>query len=42
VGLIDDVGRGSVALDTAIFIYVIEEAPEFLPHIHPASLRRSR
>ena len=35
MGLIDDVGPGSVAVDTAIFIYFIEEAPEFLPHILP-------
>jgi predicted nucleic acid-binding protein len=35
VGLIDDVGPGPVAIDTAIFIYFIEESPEFLPHILP-------
>jgi len=35
VGLISDLGRGPVALDTAIFIYFIEEEPRFLPHIRP-------
>jgi predicted nucleic acid-binding protein len=35
VGLISDVGSGAVALDTAIFIYFIEEQPRFLPHIRP-------
>jgi predicted nucleic acid-binding protein len=35
VGLIEDLGRGPVGLDTAIFIYLIEEHPQFLPHILP-------
>jgi predicted nucleic acid-binding protein len=35
VGLIDDVGRGPVAIDTAILIYFIEEESRFLPHILP-------
>ena len=35
MGLISDVGAGAVALDTAIFIYFIEEEPRFLPHILP-------
>jgi predicted nucleic acid-binding protein len=35
VGLIADLGKGSVGLDTAIFIYLIEEHPQFLPHILP-------
>jgi predicted nucleic acid-binding protein len=35
VGLIDDVGRGAVAIDTAILIYFIEEEPRFLSHILP-------
>lgn len=35
MGLIDDLGHGPVAIDTAIFIYFIEESPEFLPHIMP-------
>jgi len=35
VGLIADLGVGSVAVDTAIFIYFIEENPRFLPKIVP-------
>jgi len=35
VGLISDLGPGPVAVDTAIFIYLIEEEPRFLPHILP-------
>jgi predicted nucleic acid-binding protein len=30
-----DVGRGAVGLDTAVFIYFIEEQPKFLPLIEP-------
>ena len=30
-----DLGRGPVAIDTAIFIYFIEEHPKFLPLIEP-------
>ena len=33
--MIDDVGRGPVAIDTAILIYFIEEESRFLPHILP-------
>lgn len=35
MGLISDLGPGSVALDTSVFIYLIEEEPQFLPHILP-------
>jgi uncharacterized protein len=35
VGFLEDLGRGAVALDTAIFIYFIEEEPRFLPLIKP-------
>jgi predicted nucleic acid-binding protein len=35
VGLIAALGVGSVAVDTAIFIYFIEEHPRFLPVILP-------
>jgi predicted nucleic acid-binding protein len=35
VGLIAEVGAGSVGLDTAIFIYMIEENSEYLPEIVP-------
>ena len=33
--MIDDVGRGPVAIDTAILIYFIEEEPQYLSHILP-------
>ena len=33
MGLIADLSAGAVAVDTAIFIYFIEEEPRFLPHI---------
>src|SRR5215469_10635577 len=33
MGLMADLGRGPVAIDTAIFIYFIEEHPKFLPLI---------
>lgn len=35
MALIDDVGAGPVALDTAVFIYFIEEDERFLPAIAP-------
>jgi predicted nucleic acid-binding protein len=35
VGLIDDVGLGPVGLDTALFVYLIEEQPDYLPVIEP-------
>ena len=35
MGLIADLGRGPVGVDTAIFIYFIEEHPQFLPLIEP-------
>lgn len=35
MGLMADLGAGSVALDTAIFIYFIEENPRFLRIIDP-------
>ena len=35
MGLIADVGRGAVAIDTSIFIYFIEEHPHFLPIVLP-------
>ena len=35
MGLIEDVGAGDVALDTAAFIYFIEEDPRFLQIIRP-------
>jgi predicted nucleic acid-binding protein len=35
VGLIAELGVGSIAVDTAIFIYFIEENPRFLPEILP-------
>ncbi len=35
MGLIEDIGGGPVALDTAVFIYFIEENPRFLPCLEP-------
>lgn len=35
MGLIEDLGGGPVGVDTAIFIYFIEEHPRFLPLIEP-------
>lgn len=31
MGLMEDLGEGPVGLDTAVFIYFIEEHPDFLP-----------
>lgn len=35
MGLIKDIGYGSVCLDTAVFIYFIEENPDYFKIIHP-------
>ncbi|MBI3939544.1 MAG: type II toxin-antitoxin system VapC family toxin [Acidobacteria bacterium] len=35
MGLITDLAPGNVAVDTAVFIYFIEEEPRFLPQILP-------
>ncbi len=35
MGLTEDVGRGPIGLDTAIFIYYIEENPRYLPLVEP-------
>lgn len=35
MGLIADLGQGAVAIDTAIFIYFIEENAQFLPLVRP-------
>ena len=35
MGLMADLGRGPVGVDTAIFIYFIEERAEFLPLVEP-------
>ncbi len=35
MGLMNDIGRGSVGVDTVVFIYFIEEHPQFLPLIEP-------
>ena len=35
MGLMNDLGRGPVGVDTAIFIYFIEEHPTFLPIVEP-------
>jgi predicted nucleic acid-binding protein len=39
VGLIDAVGTGRTAVDTALFIYFIEEDPRYLPAIRPLFLQ---
>ena len=35
MALIDDIGDGPVGIDTAIFIYFIEEDPRYIPTIAP-------
>jgi predicted nucleic acid-binding protein len=35
VGLIDDTGSGSIGLDTAVFIYYLEDAPPWADIIDP-------
>jgi len=35
MGLIADLGPGRIGVDTAIFIYFIEEEPRFLPLVDP-------
>lgn len=35
MGLLSDLGEGPVALDTAVFIYLVEEHPVYLPLIIP-------
>lgn len=35
MGLVDDLGSGPIAIDTAIFIYLIEENVRYLPLIVP-------
>lgn len=35
MGLLSDLGRGPVALDSSIFIYLIEEHPVYLPLVEP-------
>jgi predicted nucleic acid-binding protein len=42
MGLIDAIGAGPVALDTAVFIYFIEAHPVYLPLIKPIFLEVDR
>ena len=35
MGLIEDLGRGPVTLDTAVFIYFMEEHPRYLSVVEP-------
>lgn len=35
MGVIEEIGRGPVGLDTVVFIYFIEEHPQYLPLIEP-------
>lgn len=38
MGLMNDIGPGPVGVDTVVFIYLIEEHPQFLPVIEPLFL----
>lgn len=42
MGLIADLPAGRVAVDTAVFIYLIEEHPTFLPVVAPLFRRADR
>ncbi|CAN5715970.1 PIN domain-containing protein [soil metagenome] len=42
MGLTDALGAGSVAVDTALFIYFIEEDPRFLQTIRPLFMQADR
>lgn len=35
MGLMDELGRGPIGIDSTIFIYLIEESPEAYPHVLP-------
>jgi predicted nucleic acid-binding protein len=35
VGLIEDLGRGPIGLDTAVLIYLIQEHPRYAPVVEP-------
>ena len=35
MGLMTDLGRGPVGVDTVVFIYLIEEHPQFVPLLEP-------
>lgn len=35
MGLIEEIGSGAVAIDTTVFIYLIEEEPRYLPLVAP-------
>jgi len=35
MAIVEDLGSGPVALDTSLFIYLIEEEPTFLPVVEP-------
>jgi predicted nucleic acid-binding protein len=42
VGLIEALGAGPTAVDTALFIYLIEEDPRYLPTIRPLFVQADR
>jgi len=42
LGLLSDVGEGPVALDSALFIYLIEEHPLYLPLVEPVFIAIDR
>ena len=35
LGLIDELGSGSIGLDTPVFVYLLEEHPAYLPVVRP-------
>lgn len=35
MGVMEDIGAGPVGLDTSVFIYFVEEDPQFLPLVDP-------
>ena len=42
MGVMEDIGGGPVGLDTAVFIYFIEEHQNCLPHERPSPSARAR
>ena len=42
MGLIDDLGDGPVGLDTVVFIYFMEEHPDYVPLVDPMFLALDR
>ena len=42
MGLIDAIGTGTIAVDTAVFIYLIEEHPDYLSVVRPLFISATR